>query len=1248
MCEYGMAHSLLSAIQKIKLDHPLAASTAGSLLKPLEILTRSTVVDALQEMSEKEAKKRSASLDQAGGESSKSRTKDTSSLHLPSHPEGALDDDMLADAFADAFDADSPSSHNRDILIEEQYDSTSSEGESSSSDEDDVMMSGSESEDVDGESESDSELESDSDDDSIGDEGSEVDHMEVVDTGEDDMSDSDSEIESDDEEDDDGNDFEESYGDDFEVEGDAIDDFLEVDDEEVDEEESEEEEGWTSIDSTGHGGMMFAAPRNAAPPVGRRRQGAHMMNAAASVLSNILNSGGMQDVGEMQMEAIAEIEHHLRHFHRGDRRIRADTRTTNLDDPNLSSRNRGLVGATPLIHQNNPPDNGFSSIGSIGRNGDTNFMEYLFGGPVFGPSSVYYDLRHAGENEDEEERAHQLLPVPPSVDVQLFPGGPAASTQTRIPHSTHGLLTGVNLAPLNSLLSINRRIEDQLASRSRRPMDPYGGGWPDGLAHPRGSHIIRLPRSPMMNPMMNMNANRGPGTWDDSGQALGNAASEFSQAFERTLTNFVANSSQEQQDRTTTAASQPVETQNSTEGESLHARNDDAVEEISSQSHQGVGEQSENQSHDLNNHLSLEMTPADQNPESHVPDESSAPSRPENDADMAPAHNDSDEEISDMAVEGIGPIRNDRDNQVTAPAENLVQNETVSDAVNCPPGFDPDVFAQLPVEMQQELIEDFHTSTDVAAQLDETSGLDPEALAALPEDMRREVIEQERNERRVRQQEEEQAQPADPSLAEDIDTASFIASLAPDLREEILMTADDEFLNSLPPDILAEAQLLRERALLSRHRGEIAAAAPTERDRHGNRQPNVSDQSGATVRRGASARRRPKTKIRVDCNRTVVTYVPPQSSDDLGPLITPASMKSLIDLMFLLSPVRPQKLLQKLLQNLCAHPAIRKTMAIAFIALLNDEPRYALDAIQSLGEGSLTPGDSFSSCLIGTVPDVLDSDSTNARAFFRKNRASSAATAIAMNLPLSAKRSALIESLPPVVVRRINNAMLILTKSNSRLSLDILNNFDKIDEKEGRITCLDTLLSLLAKPKYSLSSSNLEDLLAVIESICAPLSTIMLDSIAPSKKEIDAAAAAGREYVAVPRAAVSPNMLKLLCSILRLESCKDSLFAKVSTIASYLCHVEANRQCVLEELASVAHGLGSDAIRDLRSLRIRLNNAVQVSMAPISILVLFYNLLTFKFSWNRHTKSNFVHILAMKFPMELEYLFKPCLLYQER
>jgi len=45
----------------------------------------------------------------------------------------------------------------------------------------------------------------------------------------------------------------------------------------------------------------------------------------------------------------------------------------------------------------------------------------------------------------------------------------------------------------------------------------------------------------------------------------------------------------------------------------------------------------------------------------------------------------------------------------------------------------------------------------------------------------------------------------------DIDNNTFIASLTPELRREILMTANEELLNSLTPEMVAEARVLQER-----------------------------------------------------------------------------------------------------------------------------------------------------------------------------------------------------------------------------------------------------------------------------------------------------------------------------------------------------------------------------------------------------------------------------------------------------
>ena len=45
-----------------------------------------------------------------------------------------------------------------------------------------------------------------------------------------------------------------------------------------------------------------------------------------------------------------------------------------------------------------------------------------------------------------------------------------------------------------------------------------------------------------------------------------------------------------------------------------------------------------------------------------------------------------------------------------------------------------------------------------------------------------------------------------------MDNASFLVSLSPDLRAEVLLTADAAFIATLPPELVAEALMHRERA----------------------------------------------------------------------------------------------------------------------------------------------------------------------------------------------------------------------------------------------------------------------------------------------------------------------------------------------------------------------------------------------------------------------------------------------------
>jgi E3 ubiquitin-protein ligase HUWE1 len=98
-----------------------------------------------------------------------------------------------------------------------------------------------------------------------------------------------------------------------------------------------------------------------------------------------------------------------------------------------------------------------------------------------------------------------------------------------------------------------------------------------------------------------------------------------------------------------------------------------------------------------------------------------------------------------------------------------------------------------------------------ATQAEEPTGLDEQFLAALPPEIRAELLQQEAQDRRRREREENRrrnagnAGPAAPQ-AEEIDAASFFATLDPALRAVVLMDTDEETLRQLPPELSAEAR----------------------------------------------------------------------------------------------------------------------------------------------------------------------------------------------------------------------------------------------------------------------------------------------------------------------------------------------------------------------------------------------------------------------------------------------------------
>ena len=99
----------------------------------------------------------------------------------------------------------------------------------------------------------------------------------------------------------------------------------------------------------------------------------------------------------------------------------------------------------------------------------------------------------------------------------------------------------------------------------------------------------------------------------------------------------------------------------------------------------------------------------------------------------------------------------------------------------------------------------------------EVMALDPEFLAALPADIQAELIQQQAAARAMEAAANARAAAgaagasggAGVAQVADMDSASILATFPPELREEVLMTSDESLLSALPPDLVAEAQVLR-------------------------------------------------------------------------------------------------------------------------------------------------------------------------------------------------------------------------------------------------------------------------------------------------------------------------------------------------------------------------------------------------------------------------------------------------------
>lgn len=160
-------------------------------------------------------------------------------------------------------------------------------------------------------------------------------------------------------------------------------------------------------------------------------------------------------------------------------------------------------------------------------------------------------------------------------------------------------------------------------------------------------------------------------------------------------------------------------------------------------------------------------------------------------------------------------------------------------------GVDLEYLDALPEDLREEVLMTQITlqRSQAAAAGEEPTDINREFLEALPPDIREELLQQEASDRRRREREEarERRGPADAAAAraEEMDPASFLASLDPTLRQAVLMEQDEEVLAHLPQAIAAEARALGGERMMPRF-GDISRLHRTtrglERDPRGSHQ----------------------------------------------------------------------------------------------------------------------------------------------------------------------------------------------------------------------------------------------------------------------------------------------------------------------------------------------------------------------------------------------------------------------------
>ncbi|XP_058209928.1 E3 ubiquitin-protein ligase UPL1-like isoform X2 [Rhododendron vialii] len=508
-------------------------------------------------------------------------------------------------------------------------------------------------------------------------------------------------------------------------------------------------------------------------------------------------------------------------------------------------------------------------------------------------------------------------------------------------------------------------------------------------------------------------------------------------------------------------------------------------------------------------------------------------------------------------------------------------------------GIDPTFLEALPEDLRAEVLasQQAQSAPNPTYAPPSAEDIDPEFLAALPPEIQAEVLAQQRAQRVAQLAE---GQPVE------MDNASIIATLPADLREEVLLTSSEAVLSALPSTLLAEAQMLRDRAMSHYQARSLFGSShrlnPRRNglgfDRHA-----VMDRGvGVTVGRRAFSALADSLKLK---------------EIEGEPLLDAHALKALIRLLRLAQPLG-KGLLQRLLLNLCAHSVTRPTLVRLLLDTIKPETESPVSGLTTVN----------SQRLYGCQSNVVYG------------------------------RSQLVDGLPPLVLRRVLEILTYLATNHSAVA-SILFHFDvslvpeysnpnhpEITKDKGKekiegedlsnlslsIRRLDIplilFLRLLSQPIFIRSSAHLEQVMGLIKVVvCTAASKLecqlqseqaaaIPQDISPDEatgdvkkdmplsevesKQDDKIAGAESSTSDKKKGADKLNIflelpqadLHNVCSLLGHEGLSDKVYTLAGEVLMKLASVAApHRKFFISELSELAHSSSNSAVNELITLR---------------------------------------------------------------